>query len=141
MNVEKQYSFVKLERLCSKMHVARLYQSGFVINKYPLRIHVLRVDCEDDIQFPVQIIINASKRGLRKAVHRNLMKRRLRELYRYNKSPLYSALNEKNEKLHLSLVYYGSSIIDFWTLEKAFLKVWKRLLLEWPNIINQQKEK
>lgn len=141
MNVEKQYSFVKLERLCSKMHVARLYQSGFVINKYPLRIHVLRVDCEDDIQFPVQIVINASKRGLRKAVHRNLMKRRLRELYRYNKSPLYSALNEKNEKLHLSLVYYGSSIIDFWTLEKAFFKVWKRLLLEWPNIINQQKEK
>ena len=142
MNVEKQYSFVKLERLCSKMHIARLYQSGFVINKYPLRLHVLNVKDDDgELEFPVQIIINASKRGLKKAVHRNLIKRRLRELYRYNKSHLYSALKDDNIKLHLSLVYYGSSIMDFWTLEKAFHKIWKRLLAEWPNIIDQQKEK
>lgn len=142
MNVEKQYSFVKLERLCSKMHIARLYQSGYVINKYPIRLHVIRVkDDLTDTEFPVQIIINASKRGLKKAVHRNLMKRRLRELYRHNKSHLYTALKEEDVKLHLSLVYYGSSLMDFWNLEKAFYKVWKRLLAEWPSIIDQTKEK
>jgi len=134
MNVEKQYSFVKLERLCGKTHIARLYQSGFVINKYPLRFHILKVE-DSNSEFPVQVVINASKRGLKRAVQRNLMKRRLRELYRHNKSHLYSALREKDIQLHLSIVYFAPMVMDFWTLEKAFYKVWKRLLEEWPEIL------
>ena len=134
MNVEKQYSFVKLERLCGKTHIARLYQSGFVINKYPLRFHILKVE-NSKSEFPVQVVINASKRGLKKAVHRNLMKRRLRELYRHNKSHLYVALKEKDIQLHLSIVYFAPMVMDFWTLEKSFYKVWRRLLEEWPEIV------
>ncbi len=140
MNVEKQYSFKKLERLCGKTHIARLHQSGFVINKFPLRFHILKVE-DSKSEFPVQVVINASKRGLKKAVQRNLMKRRLRELYRYNKKNLYLALKDKNVQLHLSIVYYAPIVLDFWTLEKSFYKSWKRLMNEWPEIIAKNSNK
>lgn len=139
-----QYTFSKNERLCSEKILARLYESGFVISKYPLRLNVLLLS-EDEfdqlltlgspsgskykgvIELRAQISINASKKKLKRAVMRNRMKRILREIYRHKKHQIYSDLASLNTYAALGLIYIGTSEMGYWEVEKVFEKVRRNL--------------
>lgn len=135
-----QYTFSKNERLCSEKILARLYESGFVISKYPLRLNVLFLK-EDEfnqlltigspsgskydgvVELRAQISINASKKRLKKAVKRNRMKRILREIYRHKKHLLYSDLQSYGQFAAIGLIYVGNSEMNYWEVDKVFDKV------------------
>jgi len=135
-----QYTFSKNERLCSEKILARLYESGFVISKYPLRLNVLFLSEEEFnqlltlgspsgtkysgvVDLRAQISINASKKRLKKAVKRNRMKRILREIYRHKKHLLYSDLQSYGQFAAIGLIYVGNSELNYWEIDKVFDKV------------------
>ncbi len=123
-----RFTFCKEERLNNDKIIARLYQSGIVISKYPVRINYLFLTSEEmRSTFRAQVLINASKRKLKKAVSRNRMKRLLRELYRYRKSLVYDHLQKKDTYMVLSIVYGGTHLLDFWEMERVFDKAMRML--------------
>jgi ribonuclease P protein component len=139
-----QYTFSKDERLCSEKILARLYESGFVISKYPLRLNVLLLTQEEFtelltlgsptgtkykgvIELRAQISINASKKRLKRAVMRNRMKRILREIYRHKKHQIYTDLASSGKYAAIGLIYIGTSEMDYWEVEKVFDKVRRNL--------------
>lgn len=123
-----RFTFGKEERLNNDKIIARLYQSGIVISKYPIRIHYLFLK-PDEMRGPfrAQVLVNASKRKLKKAVTRNRMKRILRELYRHKKSLLYDQLQKKNAHMVLSVVYGGTHLLDYWEMDRVFEKAFRVL--------------
>ncbi len=126
-----RFTFSKQERLNSEKIIARLYESGFVVSKYPLRVTALvleRTELPEGIV--AQAMINASKRKLKKAVHRNRMKRILRELYRHRKHQLYTLLEKEGLGLAVSVIYSGTHVAEFWDLEKSFDKIWRKFFNE-----------
>jgi len=126
-----RFTFSKQERLNSEKIIARLYESGFVVSKYPLRVTALVLDrTELPEGIVAQAMINASKRKLKKAVHRNRMKRILRELYRHRKHQLYTLLEKEGLGLALAVIYSGTHIAEFWDLEKSFDKIWRKFFTE-----------
>lgn len=126
-----RFTFSKQERLNSEKIIARLYESGFVVSKYPLRITALLLEREELPEGIVaQAMINASKRKLKKAVHRNRMKRILRELYRHRKHQLYTLLEKEQIGLAVAVIYSGTHVAEFWDLEKSFDKVWRKFFTE-----------
>ncbi|WP_223833721.1 ribonuclease P protein component [Pedobacter riviphilus] len=77
------YTFRKEERLCSRKHLDLLFKNGSSFLLYPFRISYLFVDVPAHVQ--AQVVINVPKKRYKRAVDRNLLKRRIREAYRLNK--------------------------------------------------------
>jgi ribonuclease P protein component len=116
-------TFSKAERLNSKKIIDKLFEKGSEktnsVFLYPFR--VVYLSDEPEKVEPISIIISVSKRSFKKAVDRNLVKRRIREAYRLNKH--FFTLNQSG-KLPSSIawVYVGKEILPFATIE-AKLKV------------------
>ena len=109
------YTFKKEERLCSKKLLDKLFHNGSSFLLYPFRITWLVTD-QLPAEVPVQVVISVSKRKFRRAVDRNLLKRRMREIYRQNKAEMvYSRLDRP---LLLAISYIGNDISEYRFMEK-----------------------
>lgn len=120
-------TFKKEERLCSKKSLDLLFKNGSSFLVYPFRITYLFVD--EVHQFPVQIVINVAKKRYKRAVDRNLIKRRTREAYRLQKEELlYSRLHLHKELLLISLQFIGKEKYEYAFFEKKLGLALKKLI-------------
>lgn len=112
-------SFKKEERLCNIKLIEKLFRDGSSFLIYPFRIIWLSEDLSSNL--PVQVLISVPKRKFKRAVDRNLIKRRIREVYRLHKSEdIYPFLYEHSAKILLGINYIGNEIADYSFLEKKF---------------------
>jgi ribonuclease P protein component len=120
------YTFKKEERLCNKRLIDSLFQSGSSFLCYPFKVSWL--PSEESQPFPVQILFSVPKKRFKRAVDRNLIKRRMREAYRLHKQQyLYDKLNDADKNIILSLGYIGKEIAPFELAEKKMLKLLTQL--------------
>ena len=120
------YTFKKEERLCNKKLIDELFHSGSSFLCYPFRVSWLVVRSPQ--QSAIQVLFAVSKKRYKKAVDRNLVKRRMREAYRLHKADLLltpAAL--KNTNVVFSVGYIGKEIVAFDFIEKKMIRVLKQL--------------
>lgn len=116
------YTFKKEERLCNKRLLEQLFSSGSSFLCYPFRVSWLQVPLPQGLV--VQVVFAVAKKRYRRAVDRNLIKRRTREAYRLHKQELlYAALQEHNKQIVLSVNYIGKEINDFALMDKKMVKL------------------
>ena len=119
------YTFTKEERLCNKKLIEGLYHNGSSFLCYPYKVSWLLTDTGTQ---PAQVVFGAAKKRFKKAVDRNLIKRRMREAYRLHKQQfLYDYLIGADKKLALSISYIGTEITDYAFMEKKMLKMFIQL--------------
>lgn len=112
------FTFKKEERLCSKKQFERLFAKGISFLVYPLKI--VFVEMENDSRYPVKAAFSVSKRLFKRAVKRNLLKRRMREAYRLNKPAFYSRCGDK--KIAVIFIYIGKEIVSYQKIEQSMKK-------------------
>ena len=117
-------TFTKSERLCSKVIIDRVFETGKVIVIPSFKLLWLK-GAESDEQ-AIRIVITVPKRNFKKAVDRNKLKRRIREAYRKNKNVLYDSINTGN--YYLVLIYTGKYKIEYAETEEKILKLLQRLI-------------
>lgn len=77
---------------------------------------------------PAQVAFSVSKKRFRLATIRNLIKKRIREAYRKNKSDLYRFLISTDRKIVFILIFTGNSIPDYTTIEKSVKEIIKTFI-------------
>ena len=120
------FSFNKAEHLCSKKVIDKLFTDGKTIFVYPVKIVYLKTSLLS--KFPVQAAFTVGKRNFKRAVQRNLIKRRMREAYRLNKHQLYDEIGEK--QVAVFFIYTAKTISEYRQIESSVKKGLKKLLSE-----------
>jgi ribonuclease P protein component len=104
-------SFQKHERLCSKILLDKLFFEGKTFLVYPLKFTYLELAFENPS--PAQIVFIVPKKRFKKANERNLIKRKLREIYRESKEQFYNNLYNNEVKLVISISYIANNILEY----------------------------
>ncbi len=117
-----QYTLKKGERLRKKKHIALLFQSKNRFLCYPFRVvYGFLGDIKEE--FPVQFFVSVPKRKIKKAVSRNLLKRRTREAYRLQKNRLVAQEKVEKETLVLGVVYVADEVLSYKKIEEAIKEI------------------
>ena len=122
-------TFSKNERLCSKILIDRMIETGKSFNHSPYRITWLPIA---ESPAPIKVLISVPKRSFKKAVDRNRLKRQTREIYRKQKQKVYDALGDlpagqAGKKILVMIVYTAKTKIEFKELELKLKEALERL--------------
>ncbi len=121
-----RFTFKKEERLTSKKIIDKLFSEGDSFLSFPLKI----VFCKTELptKSPAQSAFTVGKRNFKLAVHRNLIKRKMRETYRMQKHELYDALKEN--QLAVFFIFIGKEIPKYEDVNKAMQRGINKLVAE-----------
>lgn len=128
------YTFRKTERLCNFRLRSLLFNKGKRFYHYPFSLVYLCLGVDElselfhgsdtnakgkSFRYPVKCLVSVSKRLHKKAVHRNRIKRLVKEAYRKNKNIIYTFLEEKEYVCLVALFYNARDIYPYHKMEAA----------------------
>ncbi len=122
------FQFPKKQKLCGEKRIERLFSNGKSISEKPFRA-IWNFEKNNDQVF-VKSLIVVSKKRLKLAVDRNVVKRRIKEAYRLQKKQLECFLEGTNQQLNLAIIYQEEEILDYKTLEEKINLLLSRLIKE-----------
>lgn len=101
------FKFPKSEKLISEKEIDNLFSNGNRMTVFPFKVLWI-----NNTRSTHQLLISCPKRKLKKAVDRNLIKRRMREAYRLNKQVLYGQNHKDITYFNIAFVYIGNETMD-----------------------------
>ena len=123
------FTLKKHEILRSKKNIQELFDSSSSFFLYPFKVYFLP---KPDLK-ATEVLFSVSKKYFKKAVDRNLIRRRMREAYRLNKSILKTGQTE-SFSISMALIYISKFKLSFNDIEFKLKQVFVRL-----NKIDNQK--
>ena len=104
----------RTERLKSRKQIERLFREGrsFTLSAFKVFYIFDRLEAGGGAG-PQQAGVSVSTRNFKKAVHRNRIKRLLRESIRLQKNALGEQLREKEQVLYYFVIFTGRQLPEF----------------------------
>tara|TARA_Y100001949_G_C15963214_1_gene320274 strand:+ start:976 stop:1350 length:375 start_codon:yes stop_codon:yes gene_type:complete len=112
-----QLTFSKEERITHKGDIEKLFISGKKVNLFPFDVRYYS-GRRGSIN---KVLISVSKKNIKSAVKRNLIKRRIRESYRLNKKQL------SNSGYSIAIIYVDYKILKFKEIDEFVKKILKNI--------------
>lgn len=127
-DTKKDFSFGKKEKLKSNKLISQLFLEGKSLSVYPLKLIYLKTDIKEA---QIKTAVTVPKKIFKRAVHRNKIKRLLRESYRLNKAIIF---NNTEDKFAFLFLYLGKEMPAFVHVESKM----KLLLQKFNAQINEK---
>lgn len=123
----KGHAFRKSERLKSRKLIKALFSKGKSFGVYPLRLVYMPV-LDPPLPSPVQCTVSVPKRKFRRAVHRNRLRRQVREAWRLHKHKVYEAMQEQTTTYAFMVLYVAKEPLPYPEVEKSMRKIIERFI-------------
>lgn len=123
----------KEERLSSKTLISNLFTKGNSFVCYPFRV-VYSFTSPEAQTVSSSMFVSVPKKKFKRAVKRNLIRRRTKEAYRLNKNILIESLKEKDIRISMAILYLDKEIKDYHEIEKSI----KDMLYKLRNKVNDK---
>ena len=128
--------FPRDERLKNRKAIGRLFnRRGATAVAFPLRLMWMRVE-QPRGESPVQFTLSVPKRSFKRAVDRNLLRRRIREAYRLRKGEIAATTAASDGQYALIALYTGREILDYATIDRSM----RRLLRKFADDLRKTRE-
>ena len=140
------FRFQRAERLKSEKVISSLFKKGRSFSCYPLRLVYTEIDPlpkasgqvnikADSTDFsPVQFSLSVSKKKFKRAVDRNLLRRRIRESYRLQKHELYLFLKDhttlSEKQFAFMVIYTAKDALPYADIHKGIRKMIAKFKME-----------
>jgi len=121
-----RYRLTKNERLHSGKLIDKLFAEGKRRVAGCLVANYMVLE-NSDLPAHVQMMAVVPKKRFKRAVHRNLLKRRIREAYRLNKHELHKHLKNSGKRIIVAFVYRQNEILSYQEIEKSVIAILKHL--------------
>jgi ribonuclease P protein component len=130
VNTTQRYTLGKTERLKSRKIIEQLFKEGKSFSNFPFRVLYLSVKKETgtDKNEPLKCGFGVSTRHFKKAVHRNRVKRLLREAWRLQKNELQQLLESGQKQLAVFVIYTGNELPLYPLVYEKTGSILKRLI-------------
>jgi len=134
--IMRKNTFIKEERLCNNRLIENLFHNGSSFVLYPFRLVFSETPVpENTSSSMVKVLITVPKRKIRKAAHRNLVKRRIREAYRHHKGELFDSMRESDlPPFNLAIQYLSSEILDYELISSKLLDALNKVNHEYTKL-------
>ena len=119
-HVNMRFFLRKNARLKSEKEINDLFLTGKVFFNCPIKLLLLRNKANSS---ECKLLISVSKKKFKKAVNRNLLKRRMRETLRLHLHKIKTISEKKDTGLHIAVLYISKEILSYHTIEKAILEL------------------
>lgn len=124
-------TFKKNERLTGQKITEKLFSQGKSFTVHPFRM-IWLVQEQKKI-YHAQVLISVSKKRIKKAVDRNLIKRWIREAYRKNKNGLYQFLDHHKINCVFAILYNSDTIESYQKVEEKIILLLLRFQSEYEK--------
>ena len=116
---QTNFTLSKSERISRKLIIDKLFSEGKSFMAYPLRVvYLVNVDLQEA---PVAMLVSVSKKRFKRAVKRNLIKRRVREAFRLNKHQLQ--IPDSVNNVAVAFLYLSTDLSDFSLLNRKMEEI------------------
>lgn len=113
-------SLPKTERLHSLTALRRLFAEGTSGFVYPFRYMTFTESCD---QPSVEVVFSVPKRYHKRAVRRNLLRRRTKEAYRLSKQVVVEHAKKEGIAIDIALIYSSKEPLPYKTIANAVRKI------------------
>ena len=117
--IKERFTFAKTERLSGTKRIDSLFKDGESFISFPLR--VIYFIQEQSMETGCSILVSVPKKRIKKAVHRNRIKRLIRESYRLNKQVIDSSSIHETS-IDIAFIYVKDTASEFSLMQKAMKK-------------------
>ena len=119
------FKFPKKQKQCNEAAIKEMFSNGESFVIHPIRL-VWKEEVNSDA-VAIKSIIVVSKKQLKLAPDRNIVRRRMKEAYRLNKTEIESFLVDKNKQLNIAIIYQNEKILSYKVIEEKIKLILGRL--------------
>lgn len=119
-----RFKFPKTQKLKSKKTIEELFKSDSSIYLYPF---LIKFSENATATKTTKVLVTVSKRNFKRAVDRNLIKRRIKEVYRMSENNMVDVPLDFFVPENMAIIYTAKDIKPFNFIEKKLNLVLRRL--------------
>jgi ribonuclease P protein component len=121
----ERFTLKKEEILSKRDDINFLFSEGRHFKEFPFKVVHRKVQKSE--ASPLQFAATIPKRLFKKAVDRNLLKRRCKEAYRLNRNSLKLTCEKQDIELHFMLIYISKEAMNYEIIEQKIILTLQRL--------------